>query len=257
MATIAPTAPGEISEDRFFMRMALAMALIIVAGFTLHLAMGRSTFAKPLLFHLHGIVFMGWVAIFVTQARLATSGPIELHRKLGWVGACWMVLMLVLGLSITVHVIQQGTAPFIFRPQHFLIANPLTLLCFTILTASAIRLRHSSDWHKRLHICGMTVLLGPAFGRILPMPFMGDYNYDIALLVGLIFPLIGMIRDLRREGKVHQAWYWGTIAIVAVIPLAQITAYSSVGDAIYAAVTAGHPGANVPGLEFGPTPPGM
>ena len=240
-----------------FIGLAFALALVIVAGFSLHLALGRSTFAKPLLYHLHGLAFMGWVALFVTQARLATAGPIGLHRKLGWIGAGWIGLMLVLGLSITLEVVRQGTATFFFRPQHFLVANPLNLLCFALLTTSAIRLRRSSDWHKRLHICGMAALLGPAFGRILPMPFMGDYAYDIAILAGLIFPLTGMVRDLRHEGRIHPAWYWGTLAIVAVIPLAQIVAYSTVGDAIYAAVTAGHPGANVSGLEFGPPPPGM
>lgn len=257
MATIAPATSGEISEDRFFIRTALAMALVIVGGFSMHLAMGRSTFAVPLLYHLHGLAFMGWVVLFVTQARLATAGPIRLHRKLGWVGAVWVVLLVVMGMAITLHVIRQGTAPFFFRPQHFLVANPLTLLCFALLTASAIRLRRSSDWHKRLHICGMAAIMGPAFGRILPSPLMGDYAFDIAVLAGLVFPIAGMIRDMRHQGRVHPAWYWGTLSIIAAIPLAQLVAYSAIGDAVYAAVTAGHPGANVSGLEFGPTPTGM
>jgi hypothetical protein len=257
MATIAPASPGEISEDRFFMRTALAMGVVIVAGFSLHLAMGRSTFAKPLLYHLHGLAFMGWVALFVTQARLATAGPIALHRKLGWVGAVWIVLLVAMGLAITLHVVREGSAPFFFRPQHFLVANPLTLLCFASLTAFAIHLRRQTDWHKRLHICGMAAIMGPAFGRILPSPLMGDYAFDIAVLAGLVFPLAGMVRDMRHRGSVHPAWYWGTLAVIAVIPLAKLVAYSAIGDAIYAAVTAGYPAANVPGLEFGPTPPGM
>lgn len=257
MATIAPAAPAAISEDRFFMRMALAMALVIVAGFSLHFLMGRSTFAARPLVHLHGLAFMGWVALFVTQARLATSGPIELHRKLGWVGAGWMVLLIVMGLAITADVIMRGTAPFFFRPQYFLIANPLAMLCFALITASAIRLRRQTDWHKRLHMCGMAAIIGPGFGRLLPMPLLMPHAFDIAVLSGLIFPLVGMVRDMRREGRVHPAWLWGTFAILASIALAHLVAYSAVGDAIYAAVTAGHPGANVPGLEFAPPPPGM
>ncbi len=257
MATIAPAAPAEISEDRFFMRIAMAMALVIVVGFSLHYVMGRSTFAARPLVHLHGLAFMGWVALFVTQARLATSGPIELHRKLGWVGAGWMVLLIVMGLAITVDVTMRGTAPFFFRPQYFLIANPLSMFCFALITASAIRRRRQTDWHKRLHICGMAAIIGPGFGRILPMPLLVPHSFDIAVLAGLMFPLAGMVRDLRREGRVHPAWLWGTFAILATIPLAHVVAYSPMGDAIYASVTAGHPGANVPGLEFAPPPPGM
>jgi hypothetical protein len=55
---------------------------------------------------------------------------------------------------------------------------------------------------------------------------------------------------------VHPAWWLGVLAIIMVTPLAHLIAHSPVGDAIYAGVTAGHPGANVPGLEFAPPPPG-
>lgn len=257
MATIAPAASAEASEDRFFMWTAFAMAMVIVAGFSLHLAMGRSTFSAPLIFHLHGLAFMGWVALFVTQARLATAGPMALHRKLGWIGAGWVALLLVMGFAITLHVVRGGTAPFFFRPQYFLIANPLTLICFALLTAAAIHLRRQSDWHKRLHICGMAAIIGPGFGRILPLPLMGSYAFDIAVLVGMIFPVAGMVRDLRRTGRVHRAWIWGSAAILAIIPLSHLLAYSPAGDAIYANVTAGHPGSEVPGLEFAPPPSGI
>ena len=258
MATIAPARTAStISDNRFFIGVALAMAVVIVAGFSMQFVMGRSTFAAPPLVHLHGLVFMGWVLLFVTQAHLATAGPLALHRKLGWIAAGWVVLLVVMGLAITAHVVMAGTVPFFFRPQYFLIANPLTLACFALLTASAIHLRRRSDWHKRLHICGMASIIGPGFGRLLPMPLMGPHAFDIAVLVGLMFPFAGMVRDLRREGRVHPAWLWGTLAIVAIIPLAHLVAYSPVGDAIYAGVTAGQPGANIPGLEFAPPPPGM
>jgi hypothetical protein len=255
MATLAPSSPAAVSGDRFFMWTAIVMALVIVAGFSLHLATGRSSFSAPLLVHLHALAYMGWTALFVTQARLATAGPLALHRKLGWIGAGWLILLIVMGLAITVYVTMEGSAPFFFLPQYFLIANPLTLACFALLTASAIRLRRQTDWHSRLHICGMAAIMGPAIGRILPSPFMGPHAFDISVLAGLIFPLAGMIRDLRRDGKVHAAWVWGTLSIVAIIPVAHGIAYSFLGDAIYAWVTAGHLGADVPGLEFGPPPP--
>ena len=87
MATLAesPRAPVA-NDDRFFLRAAFAMALVIVAGFSLQLAMGRSTFASPPLVHAHAIVFMGWVTIYLLQNVFAATGNRALHKRLGWIG---------------------------------------------------------------------------------------------------------------------------------------------------------------------------
>lgn len=255
MATLAPAAHQTAAADNFFRTLAIAMALTVVIGFSVQYLAGRSSFAARPLVHLHGLAFMGWVGLFVTQAWLATHGPISLHRRLGWIGAGWIVVLLVMGSWISIDVTQRGTAPFFFQPQNFLIANPLSAIVFAALAWSAIRMRRQTDWHMRLHICAMTAIIGPAFGRLLPMPLLIPYAFECAGIAGLVFPLVGMIRDRRKYGQVHPAWWWGIAAILAVIPVSHIIANSAVGDAIYAAVTAGHPGANVAGLEFAPPPP--
>lgn len=255
MATFAPAAPASTSDDRFFMRMAIVVALTIIAGFSLQFAMGRSTLAARPLVHLHGLAFMGWVVLFVTQVRLATSGSLELHRRLGWIAAGWAVLLVVMGFAITIDVARLGKAPFFFLPQYFLIANPLSVLCFALLTASAIRFRRSPDWHKRLHICATIAIIGPGLGRLLPMPLMGRYAFDIVVAVSLLFPLVGMIRDLRNDGRIHPAWWFGVIAIALIVPLSHLIANSPIGDYAYFAATSGYPGANLAPWEFGPAPP--
>ena len=49
------------------------MTLVIVAGFSLQLAMGRSSFAAPWYVHAHAVVFMAWVGIYLTQNVLARN----------------------------------------------------------------------------------------------------------------------------------------------------------------------------------------
>jgi len=177
-----------------------------------------------------------------------------MHRRLGWIGAGWIIVLLIMGSWISIDVTQRGTAPFFFQPQHFLIANPLSAIVFAALAGAAIRLRRQTDWHMRLHICAMAAIIGPAFGRILPMPLLIPYAFEMAGIAGLVFPLAGMIRDKRKFGRVHPAWWRGVLAILLVIPVSHLVANSDFGDAIYTSVTAGHPGANVPGLEFAPPP---
>ena len=255
MANIAPMQRANVGADGFFRIIAIAMAITIIAGFSMQFAMGRSTLGARPLVHLHGLVFMGWVALFVTQSWLATRGSIALHRKLGWVGAAWAMLLVVMGFWLTIDVVQRGSTPFFFQPQHFLIGNPVSVVVFAFLVGWAIRMRKRTDWHMRLHICAMAAIIGPAFGRLLPMPLLIPNAFEIAVLAGLIFPAVGIARDLRREGRVHPAWWWGVLAIISVIPAMHLIGNSAIGDAIYAAATAGHPGALVPGLEFPQPPP--
>ena len=240
----------------FAPKLAIAMALTVLAGFSTQYLMGRSTFASPLRVHIHAVAFMGWVAIFVTQSWLATRGPLSLHRKLGWIAVGWLALMVAAAMNVIVVMAQNGTVPFFFTPQQFLIGDPATLVCFVGLTLAAIVRRRETDWHARPHICAMAAIMGPAFGRMLPMPLMTPYSLEISVTAGLLFPLAGAIRDKRVLGRVHPAWGWGMGALVLTMLLTDLIAYSPLGAAIYDATVAGSPGAAVPGLEFPPAPSG-
>ena len=258
MATNVPAAAAVVTEReaRFYFLLACAMALVLVGGFSFHLAMGRSSFAAPLLVHVHAVLFMGWLGFYVFQNYLVASGNVAVHRKLGWVAVPWMIGLLGMGVAITVHTTRQGRAPFFFLPQHFLLADIAMLLCFLILTSAALVMRRSTDWHRRLHLCAMAALLGPGFGRVLPMPFLGPYNLEIASGLGVIFPLVAMARD-ARGGALHPAWTWGLPAIPLTLLAVHLLAHSALGAAIYTATVAGTPGELVSGLSYGPPPPDM
>ena len=93
----------------------------------------------------------------------------------------------------------------------------------------------------------MTMLMGPGVGRLLPMPYLGEYAFEIAFFVGGVFALVGALRDLRRDGRVHPAWLV-TLAMMPLLVLAaRGIAFSPAGDALYRAATAGSPGAEVDG----------
>ena len=204
MATIVqePLAPSA-GDERFFLRGAIVMAVTIVTAFAFQKVMGRSTFAAPLRVHLHAFVFMGWVAIYLLQNIFVATDRMYLHRRLGWIAAAWMVPMIVMGFVVTIAMVRLGHVPFFFRPVQFLVFDPLSLLTFAGLTTSAILLRRRTEWHRRLHFCGMSMLLGPAFGRLLPMPLLHLWAWEAAFAATLLFPLAGAWADIRRSGRVH------------------------------------------------------
>ncbi len=257
MATLAqqPHVPAGVGDERFFLRGAIVMTVTIVAGFAFQYLMGRSTFAAPLRVHIHAFFFMGWVAIYLMQNIFVATDRMYLHRRLGWIAAAWMVPMIVMGTLVTVEMIRHAYVPFFFRPLQFLVFDPLTVLTFAALTTSAIVMRKRTEWHRRLHFCGMSMLLAPAFGRLLPMPLLQPWAWEAAFAAGLMFPIVGVFSDLRRSGRVHPAWLCGIATMITGAVLIEAITYSPVGTDIYRAVAAGSPGASVGPLDFGTPPP--
>lgn len=255
MATTFGGARALRGDDRFFAVSSLVMAAVVLAGFGTQFALGRSSFGAPAIVHLHAVVFMGWVAIYVAQNWLVAAGRIDLHRRLGWIAAFWVAAMVVLGITLTVVMTRRGTTPFFFQPGYFLVMNALSVVAFAGLTAAAIAMRRRSDWHRRLHYCGMAMLLAPAFGRLLPMPLLIPYAGEAVFAALLLFPLAGAVADLRRTGRVHPAFVAGIAALVALQATINLIAFSPAGPAIHRAATAGAPGAALDPLAFAPPPP--
>ncbi len=241
--------------ERFFLISAIVMVFVIVAGFSLQLATGRSSFQSPPLVHAHAVVFMGWVVIFLIQNILIATGQVRFHRPLGWIAVAWMVPMLVLGWLVTENMIRQAGVPFFFKPLQFLVFDPVSLITFIALTVAAVAFRRSTPWHQRLHYSAMAVLLGPALGRLLPLPLLMPWAWEATFVATLIFPLIGVAADLMRNGRVHPAWGWGIAAMFAMFVATEAITYSPVGLTLYEAVAAGSPGADLDPLAF-PAPPG-
>lgn len=246
MASLAtPTVPAH-SEERFFFVLASVMAAVLVGGFTLNLAMGRSSFDVPLAYHVHAFVFFGWIALFLAQTWLMASGNGALHRKLGWLSAVWVPVMVVMGITITVVSVRRTGGPFFFDANEFLISNPLALLAFAAMVAAALVMRRRSDWHRRLMLGSMVMLMGPGFGRLLPTPLMVPWSWEITNLVGSLFIFIGMARDKRHRGQVHPAWFVVLAAALGWLALGELLAYTPWGIDLARQIMEGHPGAARP-----------
>lgn len=257
MATVAQAEPKIRGNDRFFFVMAIVMALVIVTGFSLNIAMGRSSFASPVRVHAHAVIFMGWVALYLAQNYFVVAGRRDLHRALGWIGMAWIVAMIAAGSVVTIMMVRNAEVPFFFTPAYFLVMDELTVLSFAALTVAAVVLRRATEWHRRLHYCGMAILTGPALGRLLPMPFLIPHAGLWVFGTLMLFPAIGILADLRRAGRVHPAWWWGCGAMALMMLLMEVIGNGPLGAAIYAQATAGSPGAAVPGQAYPPLPAWM
>ena len=254
MATIAGRQNRIGRDERFFLISAIIMTIILVGGFSLQLAAGRSSFRSPVPVHVHAVIFFGWTMLYLAQNVLVGRGYRQIHRTLGWLAVVFIPAMVVMGVFVTVAKVREGQAPFFFQPLYFLMMNPLSVLFFAGLATAAIVKRRQTQWHRRLMFCAMTILLGPGLGRLLPMPLLIPYAGIAVFAALMLFPIAGVIRDVRSNGRVHPAWWWGIGALVAMQALISVIAVSRPGLALYALMTADAPGAAVDPLAFPPFP---
>lgn len=255
MATTAQPQRKPVEGTRFFTIMMFVMAGVIIAGFSLNLAMGRSSFALPLAFHVHGMIFMGWLALTLAQVVTIATGQIALHRQLGKLAWVWVPAMIAAGTMIILVSVRGSGGPFFFAQNEFLISNLAGLLVFGVLALWALRVQRYSGWHRRLMLVAMSALTGPGLGRLLPMPLLIPYAWPIAVGASFTFGAIAIIADWRMNGRVHPAYWWGMGINVGGFLASMALAYSPLGYAITEAVIAGTPGAERPMGAF--LPPGF
>ena len=255
MASIAGRVSAGAGGTRFFTIMAWVMSIIIVAGFSLNLAMGRSSFATPAAYHIHAVIFMGWIALYLAQHMTIARGAIALHRRLGRLAYGWVAAMVLSGSVIMIVVTRHTGGPFFFDVNEFLISNLATLWCFGGLAWWALSRRRYTGWHRRLMLVAMAVLTGPGLGRLLPLPFMIPWSWTVTVCLTFLWPAIGMLADRKREGRVHPAYWWGTGIYAAVFAASMLLAYSPLGYAMTGWVVEGSPGAERPMDAF--LPPGF
>jgi hypothetical protein len=213
--TIAQARAPYQHDATFFTVMAVVIAATVIGGFGSFAMRGMIDAGRaPIWVHLHGAVFMAWTLLFVAQNALIARGSLALHRRMGWVAVGLACAMVPLGLLTAVMAVRLGRVPSFFTGPIFLSLSALELLAFTALLVAAIRLRRQTEWHRRLMLFAMIAIIGPAFGRLLPMPLLGDKGGLAVLGSQLLFVAAIIIHDMATQRRVHPAALWGTGVII-------------------------------------------
>jgi len=216
MDAAASTVPASVRNNGFYLGMSVAIAATVIGGFGSFALRGFVDVGRvPYWVHVHGAVFVSWTLLFVMQNAFAHRGSIALHRRMGWVAVGLATAMVPLGVvTVCMAVVLDRVPPF-FTPTIFLALSALELIAFITLLTGAIRLRRSTEWHRRLMLCAMVAIIGPAFGRLLPMPLLGPWG-GLAVMSGqMLFVAVGVVHDLASRGRVHPAYAVGAAVILA------------------------------------------
>jgi hypothetical protein len=249
------SAAGRISastRDRFYLGMTIAMAAVVLVGFTPTL-FGRAAFAVPKMagyLYLHGLVVASWYALLLAQATLVGRGNLAVHRKLGWASLAYLVLIPLAGmgtqLSMPDRLLAAGAdltrlAPLV---ENVFWLNAFSVLQFIGFVTAALLLRRQGESHKRLMLFAGIAIILPAAARLSRWPVFGnaapdlsqpsstgnDVNFALGFLV--LFTVAMVVHDLVSKRRLHRVTLVGTVVLFGMGILAPMIARSEVGKAI-------------------------
>ncbi len=226
----APSRGGWSAERRFYFGMTLAILAAVLLGFARTFFLRRwfpewaqAHGAPEPYFYFHGALFTLWFALLLVQPSLVAAGRLDLHRRLGRLGAGLAAVMVVVG-TIGALIAARRPTGFVdvpVPPLQFL-TIPLTIIVlFGIFVALAVLTRGKPQSHKRFMLLASICLIDAAIVRWpfavmateLPIPFtMDDVFVDLFLL-----PMVAW--DLASRGRIHPVTLWGGLTLIASQPL--------------------------------------
>jgi hypothetical protein len=225
MATTAAAIPRRVPPRRLYVGLAVLATVIAAAGFwpTYFGPLVAGTADKTVIIHFHAAVYVGWLAIFMTQAVLAATGRVASHIKLGHFAIGYGVLVIVVGLiTAFARFALRVRAGEVVAAQAQLLGPLLDMLVFAPLFAAAVYYRRKPELHKRLMVVATTSLLIAAVGR---MTFLGEPRSQLVLHTIWVAPiLLAMAHDFWRHRKVHPVYVLGLVVLVLEGPLVRTPA---------------------------------
>ena len=237
-------------RTRFFFAMSAAILAIVLVGFapTLYLRVLFDVPPIPLYVYVHGALLTVWFALLVVQSALIRGGGVAMHRRLGAVGVCVGLAVVVTSALVTfrfAHRIMHTPAepdrnlsammgfgidtPLLDLAATALWGNLTSLATFTGLLGCAVLMRNRGDVHKRLVILASLSILAPAIARISRWPGLGGDLGPLVPIVLLLLLSALVCYDFYSRQRVHWVTLAGGGLVVLGIVASSVVARSELG----------------------------
>ena len=228
--------PRRRAPSKFFSRCALLMLAMVLLAFPFTyfgpIVSGSRHFLP--VYHIHGLLFFGWIGLFAWQTHLVASGGTARHRELGLAGIAISALMVPLGVILAIEAVQRRTAEGDPHPFDNTLYNVIDITCFTVLMIASISAvtRHI-EWHRRFTFGAAVVLVGPAISRwifhpwFITIPQFSPLSDMAPNLIADAFLIALAVHDRRTLGRVHAATLW---LCLILIPVHVVTPFLTASD---------------------------
>jgi len=238
------------SRRRFFVWMSVALAVAVLWGFgpTYFLRAFIHTRDLASFVHVHAVIYISWIALFVVQSALVARHRTDVHRRLGVAGVVLGIAVVVAGIVVTLVTLPPARRDA-WEAVHGPIASFLWLargnagnpMMFGLLFASAIALRRRPQAHKRLMLLACLALMNAPLARafddlgwpihlapfgfeasnspfLLATPFLVPRGFINLIVLPFFAALVGY--DLVKTRRLHPATLCGGLVLFLFTPVA-------------------------------------
>jgi hypothetical protein len=223
-ASPRPLVSHAVRDRKFYTGIAIAMLFTALFGFSrtyfLGLIFGHPTTitgrVPNMTVHLHALLFMSWLVLFIVQTSLVATHRVKVHRKLGYSAVALAAAMIVVGGRTAVEAARLNAVPPGANPWNFIAIPFGDLTTFTMFFLAAVLWRNDKEKHKRLMVLACACLMSAALVR---WPGVLRVGPLLSYVLTLLFPIAGMVYDWRSRGRVHPVYWWGLGLIVLGVPM--------------------------------------
>lgn len=217
----APSTGTQGSPRLFWVGMVLLLIVVVILGFW-------PTYFGPLIsggapghpkgfvesapvIHGHGLVFLGWMALLLTQTVLVARGNPQAHMRLGQYVATFGLVVVVIGSYITYVSLENFASPPTTWGEMMLVSwqSVETMIQFSLLLGLGYLYRSSPPMHKRYMFFATVALVFAAMDRMGYL--LGPWCAEIMFPV-VAGPIFGY--DLYIERRVRGATLIGTAILL-------------------------------------------
>ena len=211
--------PRPSAERRFYLGMGIVIFLIMFAGFAPSFYLRgmvppyRPYLPMSMTVLLHGLLFTGWLALFVAQASLVSARRPDIHRRLGLAAFLLLPAMVAVGFLAALGGVARHSGPPDLSPLTWLAVPLFDIPVFTGLIVAALYKRRDPQAHKRLMLCALISLTPPGTGRLPGLQEM--LTFPVVVVGAQVLLLAALaIWDLRSRGRVHPVTIVAGLVIV-------------------------------------------
>lgn len=214
MTSASPTR-GTALRRKFYVALAILMTLTVIVGFwpSYYGPLAQGTTQVSWILHFHGVVYIGFMGLFILQTTLAARGRIQAHRSVGNIGIGYGVAVLLIGLlmSFVAPVMHVTAGEWTLDQAAAFLPIPLgDMVLFGGFFGTAIAYRQKPEIHKRFMLLATVALL---FAAVFRLNAAGWLSMPAAIFLWFIPVILGMAYDGLTRGRVHPVYWIGVAAM--------------------------------------------